>query len=247
MSENFTYPYNDEYMVVDELTGHYVLTEAALLSRGIDLRARLSETSTVSPENVINNVLQTASDMIYQFIHDHNFNNQMQDYMILKVPSVRTNDDVGFQNGGFVILQGQFFRIQILNQEGNDVQVVYSLNGTQYTQTFNCESDTELSNILGTVSAYPNRAIVSANIVSPTLPVVNLPVITSAFGNSIAFSWAYEDNYSAGSFCGCSFAVLFCLFCVACAWLRRALARRTCLCQAHATVPNWFFNNAFSF
>lgn len=89
MSENITYPYNDEYMVVDKLTGHYVLTEAALLSRGIDLRARLSETSTVSPENVINNVLQTASDMIYQFIHDHNFNNQMQDYMILKVPSAR--------------------------------------------------------------------------------------------------------------------------------------------------------------
>lgn len=87
--DGVTYPYNDEYMVVDELTGHYVLTEAALLSRGIDLRARLSETSTVLPENVINNVLQTASDMIYQFIHDYNFNNQMQDYMILKVPSAR--------------------------------------------------------------------------------------------------------------------------------------------------------------
>lgn len=31
------------------------------------------------------------------------------------------------------------------------------------------------------------------------MPVVNLPVISSAFGNSIAFSWAYEDNYSAGA------------------------------------------------
>lgn len=28
---------------------------------------------------------------------------------------------------------------------------------------------------------------------------VNLPVITSAFGNSISFSWKYEDNYSAGA------------------------------------------------
>jgi len=27
---------------------------------------------------------------------------------------------------------------------------------------------------------------------------VNLPVISSAFGNSISFSWKYEDNYSAG-------------------------------------------------
>ena len=31
--------------------------------------------------------------------------------------------------------------------------------------------------------------------------------------------------------------VLVCFF-VACAWLRRASARRTCLCQAHAMVPN---------
>lgn len=30
--------------------------------------------------------------------------------------------------------------------------------------------------------------------------VVNLPVISSAFGNSISFSWTYEDNYSAGAF-----------------------------------------------
>lgn len=31
------------------------------------------------------------------------------------------------------------------------------------------------------------------------LPVVSLPVVSSAFGNSIAFSWTYEDNYSAGA------------------------------------------------
>lgn len=31
------------------------------------------------------------------------------------------------------------------------------------------------------------------------LSPVYLPVISSAFGNSIAFSWAYEDNYSAGA------------------------------------------------
>lgn len=30
------------------------------------------------------------------------------------------------------------------------------------------------------------------------LPVVQLPVISSAFGNSISFTWEYEDNYSAG-------------------------------------------------
>lgn len=31
------------------------------------------------------------------------------------------------------------------------------------------------------------------------LPLVTLPVISSAFGNSISFSWEYEDNYSAGA------------------------------------------------
>lgn len=31
------------------------------------------------------------------------------------------------------------------------------------------------------------------------LNAVNLPVISSAFGNSISFSWRYEDNYSAGA------------------------------------------------
>lgn len=31
------------------------------------------------------------------------------------------------------------------------------------------------------------------------LPAVYLPVVSSAFGNSIAFSWTYEDNYSAGA------------------------------------------------
>ena len=31
------------------------------------------------------------------------------------------------------------------------------------------------------------------------LPIVQLPVIGLAFGNSISFEWAYEDNYSAGA------------------------------------------------
>ena len=31
------------------------------------------------------------------------------------------------------------------------------------------------------------------------LPAVQLPIISSAFGNSISFEWRYEDNYSAGA------------------------------------------------
>lgn len=34
---------------------------------------------------------------------------------------------------------------------------------------------------------------------SANLPVVSLPVISSAFGNSLSFSWEYADNFSAGA------------------------------------------------
>ena len=33
----------------------------------------------------------------------------------------------------------------------------------------------------------------------PALPLVSLPVVSSAFGNAIVFSWGYKDNYSAGA------------------------------------------------
>lgn len=89
MQSQQTYPYDDEFMYVDMRKKHYVLTEKALLSRGIDLRARLSRTATVSPEAVINNVLMTASDMIYQYIHEFNVNNEIQDRLILELPSAR--------------------------------------------------------------------------------------------------------------------------------------------------------------
>lgn len=32
------------------------------------------------------------------------------------------------------------------------------------------------------------------------LPIVALPVVASSFGNSISFSWAYQDNFSAGAY-----------------------------------------------
>lgn len=83
------YPYSDDYMRFDDVTKQYVLTETALMSKGINLRARLEENTTVIPDTVIENVVQTASDMIYQYIHMHNIDNGMQDYIIAKVPSAR--------------------------------------------------------------------------------------------------------------------------------------------------------------
>ena len=54
--------------------------------------------------------------------------------------------------------------------------------------------------------AHTSFTIASLNVYGATyekneypLPLVNLPVISSAFGNSLSFAWRYEDNYSAGA------------------------------------------------
>ena len=89
MPDEKTYPYDDDYMIFDKLTGQYVITEKALMDRGINIRARLSETAGVTPEAVISTIVHTASDMIYQFIHEHNTNNAAQDCLIARCPQVR--------------------------------------------------------------------------------------------------------------------------------------------------------------
>lgn len=40
-----TYPYDDDFMIFDGVTGRGVITEKALLSRGVDIRARLVASS----------------------------------------------------------------------------------------------------------------------------------------------------------------------------------------------------------
>lgn len=88
--QKFIEPYSDDYMEFDKNTGHYRLTERALTERiGYDIRARMAETSTINPETVINTLTRTISDMIYQFIHEHNVNNARQDCLIATVPELR--------------------------------------------------------------------------------------------------------------------------------------------------------------
>ena len=50
MSENQKYPYDDDFMRFDKDLNQYLLTEAALLKFGVDIRARLSATAVISPE-----------------------------------------------------------------------------------------------------------------------------------------------------------------------------------------------------
>lgn len=89
MTETMKYPYDDDYMRFDNDLNQYVLTPAALLKFGIDIRARLSSTSNISPESEIDYTIYRVSNLIYGYIHDHNANNPLQDYYIAHIPSLR--------------------------------------------------------------------------------------------------------------------------------------------------------------
>lgn len=83
------YPYSDDYMVFDQTTYRYYITEKALLDAGIDLRTRLAARKATNPEGIINSLIKTATRHIYGFIHAHTVNTQGVDRIIANVPSAR--------------------------------------------------------------------------------------------------------------------------------------------------------------
>ena len=83
------YPYSDDYMVFDNTTRRYYITEKSLLDAGIDLRARLAARKATNPEGVIDSLIKTATRHIYGFIHTHTVDTCTIDCIIAKVPSAR--------------------------------------------------------------------------------------------------------------------------------------------------------------
>lgn len=65
---------NTETMKFNELTEMYELTEEALTNSGVNLRARLATNKVATPEYIINEFLQTISEMIYGYIYDNSLN-----------------------------------------------------------------------------------------------------------------------------------------------------------------------------
>ena len=49
----------------------------------------MSETALVNPEVAIKSFTRTVSDMIYQYIHEHNVDNARQDRLIATIPELR--------------------------------------------------------------------------------------------------------------------------------------------------------------
>jgi len=76
-------------MIFDEATCQYRLTEEALRRQGIDLRSRLARTRATSPEYIINGVLTTVSDMVYNYIHEFSVRNDCQDTVIANCEGAR--------------------------------------------------------------------------------------------------------------------------------------------------------------
>lgn len=76
-------PYDDEYMVFDEMTGHYVLTSKYVLdSYGIDLFDCVNDRNSANAQIAANALLKRVSNMVYNFIHDYSIYNERQDYFI---------------------------------------------------------------------------------------------------------------------------------------------------------------------
>lgn len=73
------YPYSDEYMTYDYESHKYMLTEKAVLEElGINLAERSKNEAAKKA------FLRLASNQIYNYIHSHNVNDVLQDYIIAK-------------------------------------------------------------------------------------------------------------------------------------------------------------------
>lgn len=86
---NRTYPYNDDYMVFDEETNQYRITEAELERNGVYLRAKLQLYPTINASNVIYGLTQTASNHVYAYLQQFSTDNFTQYCLIAKTPSAR--------------------------------------------------------------------------------------------------------------------------------------------------------------
>jgi hypothetical protein len=103
-------PYNTDTMIFDEVTGQYILTEQALINKGTFMRERMAKTRCPSPEYVINGILEDVSDMVYNYIHDFNDDNDRQDYIIANLNSARyIIERAMIKQAEYVIAEGNLY------------------------------------------------------------------------------------------------------------------------------------------
>lgn len=85
-----TMPYNDDYMLFDELSGHYVLTSKFALDRyGIDLYGEINERNSANAQIAVNAFLRQVSNVIYNFIHSCTVYEKQRDFEIAHNANLR--------------------------------------------------------------------------------------------------------------------------------------------------------------
>lgn len=84
------YPYSNEYMTYDKEEHKYILTSQAVIDYlGINLISELNDINSVASQNKVNWFLYKVSDLIYSYIYKWNIRNDIQEYIIAKIPSAR--------------------------------------------------------------------------------------------------------------------------------------------------------------
>lgn len=83
-------PHSDEYMRYDYTTHRYVLTLKYVTDiLGIDMQRRVNGGGAVGNQAVINNMLNTASLHVYNYVFNFNSDRQAQQWIMAKCPSAR--------------------------------------------------------------------------------------------------------------------------------------------------------------
>lgn len=89
MTQNKAYPYSDDLMRWNEDDNRYYITEKALMKFGVNIRARLGSNDNVPADHIINTLCELATETTYDFIHEHSYDNNAQDYLIGNIPRLR--------------------------------------------------------------------------------------------------------------------------------------------------------------
>lgn len=85
---NIIKPYSDEHMIYSEDSGRYVLTTKAIQDRfGTNLLDQAKDDAYA--EIAINEILDTISSHVYNFIYDHSVHNDYQRALIDRLESAR--------------------------------------------------------------------------------------------------------------------------------------------------------------
>jgi hypothetical protein len=88
-NKHFTEPFNDDFLVYDETSGRYVITERGLEKKGIFLRSRIERFNTEYASIVISAYCETVANHIYTYMSDFAVNPCQLAAMIAHDPNYR--------------------------------------------------------------------------------------------------------------------------------------------------------------